>query len=413
MRLHTVVMLTAGLLIATAAAQDDQTQKEVEKFQGTWTVVSAEVDGKPDEGRKNTPVTFMSTNFTRKAGAKNVKGTYKLDPAAKPKSIDATFTNGADKGKTAPGIYTLEADSLKICEAPPGKDRPKEFVSKADSGHLLLVLKREKTEAPKPPAATPPTPPAKPAAPIFADKNLEAAVRAVLQHEKGELNDSNLINVYVLEAPGKSIANLTGLEKCKNLALLRLTNNQVVDLVPLKGLQNLQSLDLAGNKISDLTPLSDLTKLQYLELSKNQVTSVAPLGGLTHLSALYLSENKISNLDPLGNLSRLSSLSMAKNQVRELGPLAKINRLNTLDLNDNAISDLAPLTKQTELRLLLLERNKITDLAPLVNMSKADAEGDKRFAPFLRLYLAGNPLSETAKSQQLPALKGFGVRIEN
>lgn len=35
-----------------------------------------------------------------------------------------------------------------------------------------------------------------------------------------------------------------------------------------------------------------------------------------------------------------------------------------------------------------------------------------RFAPFLRLYLAGNPLSDAAKTSQLEALKKLGVRIE-
>jgi hypothetical protein len=47
-----------------------------------------------------------------------------------------------------------------------------------------------------------------------------------------------------------------------------------------------------------------------------------------------------------------------------------------------------------------------------VNMAKADAEGPKRFAPYLRLYLAGNPLSDAAKNAQVTALKGFGVRVE-
>jgi hypothetical protein len=46
-----------------------------------------------------------------------------------------------------------------------------------------------------------------------------------------------------------------------------------------------------------------------------------------------------------------------------------------------------------------------------VNLCKADAEGARRFAPYLRLYLGGNPLSEAAKSQQVATLKGFGVHV--
>src|SRR5262249_10569911 len=103
------------------------------------------------------------------------------------------------------------------------------------------------------------------------DKNLEAALRAVLLDPKGDLTEGMLANVFVLEAKGKKIANLAGLEKCKNLSLLNVAKNAVADLTPLKDLKNLQSLDLSGNKVSDLKPLKDLTRLSYLELSDNEI----------------------------------------------------------------------------------------------------------------------------------------------
>ena len=91
----------------------------------------------------------------------------------------------------------------------------------------------------------------------FPDKNLEAAIRDVLKHEpKVELTDEKLQDIYFLEAPGKDIKDLTGLEKCKNLALIKLTKNKISDLKPLKDLANLQSLDLAQNEIKDISPLA-------------------------------------------------------------------------------------------------------------------------------------------------------------
>jgi Leucine-rich repeat (LRR) protein len=99
----------------------------------------------------------------------------------------------------------------------------------------------------------------------FADKNLEAAVRATLMDTKPELSDESLRNLFVLHADGKDIKDLTGLEKCTNLLELKLAKNQVADLKPLAPLTNLQSLDLANNKVSDLAPLAKLTKLQYLQ----------------------------------------------------------------------------------------------------------------------------------------------------
>src|SRR5262249_42164184 len=75
------------------------------------------------------------------------------------------------------------------------------------------------------------------AAAPFPDKNLEAAIRDVLKHEpKVELTDEKLQNVYILEAQGKDIKDLTGLEKCKNLALIKLNKNKITDIKALKDL---------------------------------------------------------------------------------------------------------------------------------------------------------------------------------
>jgi Leucine-rich repeat (LRR) protein len=252
------------------------------------------------------------------------------------------------------------------------------------------------------------------AASPFPDKNLEAAIRDVLKHEPKnfELTDEKLLNVYILHAEGKGIKNLTGLEKCKNLAEIRLTKNQIADIKPLKDLINLQSLDLAKNAIKDIGPLANLKGLQYIELSDNQIEKLDPLGGLTNLTALYLGGNAIKDISPLVPLTKLASLSLPKNQIHEIKALEKINKIWNLDLCDNRVEDAGPLAKQTELKLLQIERNQIKDLKPLVESAKADSGGPKRFAPYLRLYLSGNPLTDSAKSAQLAALKDAGVRIE-
>jgi hypothetical protein len=251
------------------------------------------------------------------------------------------------------------------------------------------------------------------AASPFPDKNLEAAIREVLKHEpKVELTDEKLQNVYFLEAPGKDIKDLTGLEKCKNLALIKLTKNKITDIKALKDLTNLQSLDLAENAINDIGPLANLKGLQYIELTGNQIEKLEPLAGLTALSALYLGSNAIKDIKPLAALTKLSSLSLPKNQIKDISVLEKVNKLSVLNLQDNQVEDLGPLSRQTDLKLLMIERNKIKDLKSLADAAKADAAGPKRFAPYLRLYLAGNPLGDAAKTGQTEALKAAGVRIE-
>ena len=247
----------------------------------------------------------------------------------------------------------------------------------------------------------------------FPDKNLETAVRGALHlDDKVELSDDKLKDLFVLEAPKKQIKDLSGLEKCPNLALLNLAKNEITGIGPLENLINIQSLDLSGNAITDVGPLAKLVKLQYLNLANNQIEKIEPLAGLTAMSALDLGQNKVADITPVGGMKKLASLYLASNQVVNLGPLGETTRISTLELSDNPLTDLAPLGKQTDLNLFIMERTKVTDLGPLVAWAKADSEGSKRFAPFLRLYLKGNELTEQAKNEQLAALKAIGVRID-
>ncbi|MGE5193238.1 MAG: leucine-rich repeat domain-containing protein [Deltaproteobacteria bacterium] len=247
------------------------------------------------------------------------------------------------------------------------------------------------------------------------DKNLEAVVRSVIFDKKdnnNEITDDDLKKVFILEGKGKGIKDLTGLEKCVNLLQLNLAKNEIGDVSALKEIKNLQSLDLSQNKIADVTPLGNVTALQFLELSDNQIESVQPLSTLTKLSALYIAGNKIADLAPLAKLERLSSLDLARNKVTDLKPLTNVGVLSLLKLSGNEISDITPLSRPLSVRMLILENNKLTDLAPFVAAVKADADGEKRFAPFLRLYLNGNPLSDAAKTSQFEALKAAGVKID-
>lgn len=67
-----------------------------------------------------------------------------MDGAKNPKTIDMIFTEGPEKGKTSLGIYELDGDNLKICLGLVGRDRPKEYLTKQNSGHALETLEREK-----------------------------------------------------------------------------------------------------------------------------------------------------------------------------------------------------------------------------------------------------------------------------
>jgi len=137
---HALLYLAARLLVAADAPKD------VKTLDGTWVLVSGEDDGKKlsDEALKNARLTFEGDKHTVKIDDTTFTGTHKLDPTNKPRTIDISDTDGPFKGKTVLGIYELDGNEFKICYAPPGKDRPKDFSAKAGTGYRYHVWKREK-----------------------------------------------------------------------------------------------------------------------------------------------------------------------------------------------------------------------------------------------------------------------------
>jgi uncharacterized protein (TIGR03067 family) len=138
-------VLTAGLAFA-ADAKNDATKKDEQKFNGSWKAVSVEYDGKevPKDAVDKTSLTVKGEDYTFRRGNDVVKGTHKLDASKTPKTIDAVRSEGTDKDKPLLGIYELSDDTYKVCFAPPGGERPTEFVSKPGSKVRLIVMKREK-----------------------------------------------------------------------------------------------------------------------------------------------------------------------------------------------------------------------------------------------------------------------------
>ena len=83
--------------------------------------------------------------YSFRLGKSRLELTFKVDPSKKPRAIDLTVAEGPEKGKTYHGIYKLEGDTYTICRnVEPGKERPGEFVTRPDSGLMLVVWKRDK-----------------------------------------------------------------------------------------------------------------------------------------------------------------------------------------------------------------------------------------------------------------------------
>ena len=136
----------AGLFVAiTAYAGEDEAQKkEKAALQGTWKITSLESNKGKDDGAAGATLEFdkEGKNIVFTKGDQTKKGTFKLNPAAKPKEIDI---NPSDENKTFEGVYVLEKDSLKICLAPDAGDgRPGEVALKDGKNYILITLERAK-----------------------------------------------------------------------------------------------------------------------------------------------------------------------------------------------------------------------------------------------------------------------------
>ena len=152
MRISLVALFCAVGLAASGgsgALADEKAdlEKEVRKFQGTWTFESSESGGKelPAGELKGLILTFEGHKHTVKKSDEVIQvGTQKLDPSKSPKTIDVTMAEGPNKGTVMLGIYEIDGDTLKVCFDPQGKKRPTEFKSAPGSENFVNVHKRIK-----------------------------------------------------------------------------------------------------------------------------------------------------------------------------------------------------------------------------------------------------------------------------
>jgi len=155
----------------------------------------------------------------------------------------------------------------------------------------------------------------------FPDVGLQAAVRDRINKPSGDILKSDLAGMSDLLADDRSIASLTGLRHCTDLAILNIINNSVSDLSPLSQLDKLEQLHAGQNDITNVAPLANLTALTWLRLNDNQIGDISPLAGLIALTSLDLEYNRIVTVSSLQGLIELAQLNLSYNHVKDIAPL--------------------------------------------------------------------------------------------
>ena len=78
--------------------------------------------------------------MTLRGAANEERFTFRLDPAAKPKTIDFVPEESKPNTAAGKGAYELDGDTLRLCISPPDW-YPTEV---SDKGQVLFILKRRK-----------------------------------------------------------------------------------------------------------------------------------------------------------------------------------------------------------------------------------------------------------------------------
>jgi uncharacterized protein (TIGR03067 family) len=145
MRNTMLLILCATLLPVSQAFSTDADEKDIDKMQGDWALASYVIDGTKlsDDEAQSLFRTVKGDQYTVLLFDKVItKGRFKIDPKKNPKTIDSYPEGVSDKAVL--GIYELQGDTLKICSAPLGKERPTKFESQKNSGYSLMIWEREK-----------------------------------------------------------------------------------------------------------------------------------------------------------------------------------------------------------------------------------------------------------------------------
>ena len=147
MKTKTIPCICIATILLSAAARGQDAADERKLLQGTWLPTAAEVSENPfgEATLKIMKLVVEGDKYNATVGISVDLGTIRIDPAAKPKTMDIISTEGPNKGKTFLAIYELNGDTLRVCYDLTGKVRPTEFKTRKGEALFLATYKRAKS----------------------------------------------------------------------------------------------------------------------------------------------------------------------------------------------------------------------------------------------------------------------------
>jgi uncharacterized protein (TIGR03067 family) len=110
-------------------------------MQGEWvpTEVIANGEPAPAETVAGLRLTIKGSEYALTGIENPAAGRFQLNQSTAPKSMDVT----TDSGDRVLAIYEVSGDTLKVCHANSGGERPTEFKSTGGSDRVLAIYRRK------------------------------------------------------------------------------------------------------------------------------------------------------------------------------------------------------------------------------------------------------------------------------
>jgi len=143
--------LIVGLALAVAAPGPKDAAKPAPKLEGEWVVEKFE--GPKEEmppGSITLRITENRISIFEPKREKPEEADYTVDLTKKPAHIDIRPVQGgpAKRELVVYGLFAIEGDTLKLCFAKDGAERPTELKGDVEKGVMLISLKRVKEDKP-------------------------------------------------------------------------------------------------------------------------------------------------------------------------------------------------------------------------------------------------------------------------
>jgi hypothetical protein len=236
----------------------------------------------------------------------------------------------------------------------------------------------------------------------FLDPNLEQVIREKINQPTKPIYRTHVLKITELDASGKGITRLDGIETLRRLSVLNLEDNFVEDLSPLASLGLLSELNLNNNQITNLEavnfdritrlPLRSLSLRHNVDEAQNRLVAIGLLSELRQLESLDLRDNHVADISPLAGLGSLQQLNLRENHVKNIQPVQFLTGLVYLNIHSNPIeSGLSALGNLHNLQTLIMPNVFIGDNSQfLTNLSNLS-----------RLNLRNTSLSEARNLEHL------------